>query len=603
MYKSIRALYFLLTHEQRKKLLWLQVLVLIMSFAQIASVISIGPFMAIVGDISRLEGQGMLASLYEASGLNSSFDFLFWLGIIVLVVLIMAAMVSMYTTWRMCMYGAKVGADISTRLFNYYMQQPWLFHVGVNSSTLTKQIAQECQRVSTGIIKPLMEMNAKLVMSAMMALAIFLYNPMVAIAGLLVFSFSYFILYISVRRRLIKNGRLMSNIQKFRFNIMAEGFGGVKDALVLGRQKSFICRFTKTSDEYANAYGITQALGQVPSYAMELMAFGSIIFLVLYLLSIHEGDFSSILPILSVYALAGFKLLPAFQQVYRSITSIRGNIAAFEAIYEDLEASYNQRLVMSDSDNDTESSLPFTINHGVSLRDVIFQYPGKDSPALNGLSIDIPANKVVGLVGSSGSGKSTAVDILLGLLKPDSGQVLVDGVPLYSLGERRWRNTVGYVPQSIFLADATIRENIAFGLPPEKINEDRVKNAANLAHLDELLASLPSGLNTRVGERGVQLSGGQRQRIGIARALYCDASILILDEATSALDGITEKLIMDAIHGLSGNKTIIMIAHRLATVSQCDCIYLMIDGRVVDNGSYEELVNRNEIFQRMAQHV
>ncbi|MFC3285533.1 ABC transporter ATP-binding protein [Litchfieldella rifensis] len=603
MYKSIKSLYFLLTKEQRKKLLWLQVLVVIMSFAQIASVISIGPFMAIVGDMSRLEGQGVLARLYQGSGLSSPFEFLFWLGIVVLVVLIMAAIVSMYTTWRMCMYGAKVGADISNRLFNYYMQQPWLFHVGGSSSTLTKQIAQECQRVSTGIIKPLMEMNAKLVLSVMMALAIFLYNPVVAIAGLLIFSFSYFILYISVRRRLIKNGRLMSKIQTFRFNIMAEGFGGIKDTLVLGRQKSFIYRFSRTSDEYANAYGITQALGQVPSYAMELIAFGSIIFLVLYLLSVHEGSLGHILPILSVYALAGFKMLPAFQQVYRSISSIRSNIAAFEAIHEDLKASYGQRLVARDSDGEPESTPPLTLNHSIALRNIIFQYPGKDSPALNGLTIDISANKVVGLVGSSGSGKSTAVDILLGLFNPDSGQVLIDGKPLYSLDDRVWKNTVGYVPQSIFLADATIRENIAFGLPPEKINEDRVKKAASLAHLDELLESLSRGLNTRVGERGVQLSGGQRQRIGIARALYCDASVLILDEATSALDGITEKMIMDAIHDLSGSKTIVMIAHRLATVSQCDCIYLMVDGRVVDKGSYEELVGRNEIFQRMAQHV
>jgi len=210
---------------------------------------------------------------------------------------------------------------------------------------------------------------------------------------------------------------------------------------------------------------------------------------------------------------------------------------------------------------------------------------------------------VVGLVGASGSGKSTAIDLLLGLMAPQQGQLLVDGEPITEENVRAWQNSLGFVPQSIFLADSSIRENIAFGLPPEAVDEEKVNRAANMAHLDQLLAELPSGLDTRVGERGVQLSGGQRQRIGIARALYHDADVLILDEATSALDGITEKLIMDAIHDFSGKKTIIMIAHRLATVRQCDSIYLLEQGRVIDHGTYDELSSRNTIFRRMAQHA
>ena len=242
-------------------------------------------------------------------------------------------------------------------------------------------------------------------------------------------------------------------------------------------------------------------------------------------------------------------------------------------------------------------------NRSIRLDNIQFTYPGKQEPALKGLNVDIPVNKVIGLVGATGSGKSTAIDLLLGLIEPQQGELLIDGEPVTAQRRRAWQNSLGFVPQSIFLADSSIRENIGFGLPPEAIDEQRAKNAASMAHLDELLSELPEGLGTRVGERGVQLSGGQRQRIGIARALYHDAEVLILDEATSALDGITEKLIMDAIHDFSGKKTIIMIAHRLATVKQCDVIYLMESGAVADSGSYQDLSKRNVTFRRMAEHA
>lgn len=600
MLKSLKELYSLLTSVQRKKLLRLQVLVVLMSFGEIASVVSIGPFMALVGDMSRLEGDGLIANLYDISNISDPKDFLFWMGVGVLMVLTLAAVISALTIWRLSMYGARVGAELSSRLFQYYMYRSWLFHASGSSSALTNQIAQECLRVTNNIINPFMQMNAKLVMALMMAVSIFIYNPIVALVGIAVFVLAYLALYRTVRMRLIVNGKRISESQNARYKLMSEGFGGIKDVLLLGRQGIFVDRFDKESKKFANALGKNQSMSQVPRYAMELVAFGSVIFLILYLLVAYENNLGAILPILSVYALAGFKLLPAFQQVYTSMSQIRGNIAAFEAIRNDLLESQKHSSPRDCASGAYDRLRPTS---SISIRNVTFYYPGKAQASIVNLSIEMPVNQVIGLVGASGSGKSTAIDIILGLIKPYSGTVYIDDHPLMDSNTRSWQNSLGFVPQSIFLSDATVKENIAFGLPPEAIDHSRLDEAVKMAHLEELIRTLPEGLNTKVGERGVQLSGGQRQRIGIARALYHDADVLILDEATSALDGITEKLIMDAIHDFSGKKTIIMIAHRLATVKKCDRIFLMEHGTVIDAGSYDDLATRNDIFKKMTKHA
>lgn len=598
MLKRVRRLWKLLTDEQRKKLLRLQILVVLMAFAEVAGVVAIGPFMAVVGDISHLEDGGILAKVYKNSGLESPQKFLFWLGVAVLIVLSVAAAISIYVTWRLALYAQQVGAELSNRLFRHYMQQPWLFHASGSSSQLTNKIAQETTRITDNVIQPLMKMNAKGVLSFVMATAIFIFNPLVAITGLVLFSTAYWALFRTVRRRLDYNGETVSTTNRLRFKLMNEGFGGIKDTLLLGRQADFNRRFEAASLQLGRAKGMTNGLALVPRYAMELLAFGAVISLVLYLLAVHEGNLGNILPILSIYALAGFKLLPAFQQMYASLAKIKGNIASFDLMEMDLVASQHASQGQSAAQ---AGKLP--PKQSITLDNIHFSYPDKDVKALDGLTLDISCNHIIGLVGASGSGKSTAIDVLLGLLLPQEGSLKVDGKTLTDLSLRAWQNSVGFVPQSIFLADSSIRENIAFGSPPEEIDEVAVKRAAHMAYLDELLESLPDGLDTRVGERGVQLSGGQRQRIGIARALYSDADVLVLDEATSSLDGITEKLVMDAIHDFAGKKTIIIIAHRLSTVKQCDRIYIIEKGKTIVFGTFEELVDSNETFRNMNEHA
>lgn len=597
MLSVIKEIFSLLSKEQRKKFYSLQFLVVLMAFTELLGIASIAPFMALIGDMSLLEKDGIYSKLYNLSGVSNPVDFLFFTGVGVLIALTMSTVVSMFTTWRLSSYGSSVGVELADRLYTHYMRQGWLFHASHSSAQLTKQVASESSRISNGIIQPLMHMNAKVVLAILISVSILIYNPIVAIAGLLMFSMGYLLMYKFVRKALVVNGKRISSVATNRYRLMNEGFGGIKDVLLLNRNKDFIDRFAIEGNIFAKAQGMNNTISQVPRYFIELLAFGAMISLVLILIKTHRGNLGEVLPILAVYALACFKLLPALQQIYSSITQIKGNIAAFDAVKEDL---VNSQQRISTRDNSFTSNLSLTKE--IKLQSIEFAYPNKATNAVDKVSISIPVNNTIGIVGSSGSGKSTLIDIILGLLPPQKGGIYVDNTLITEENKRGWQDLLGFVPQSIFLSEGSIAENIAFGIPADEINYDHILKAADLAHLTELLKELPEGIHTKVGERGVQLSGGQRQRIGIARALYNEADVLVFDEATSALDGITEKIIMDAIHDFTGKKTIIMIAHRLKTVQKCDNIYLMEKGKVIDQGTYESLVKNNPKFREMAQH-
>lgn len=600
MFKLIKELFGLLTPSQRKRFYALQVLVIIMVFTEIVGIASIAPFMALVGDVSLLEHGGLLANIYQYTGIKSPYDFILWSGGGVLLALTLSALISMLTTWKLAMFAAEVGTENADRLYEYYLNQEWLFHAKGSSSELVKQIANESIRVTDLIILPLILMNAKIVLIFFMLVALVMLNPLVAISFFVVFTILYMLLFFIARKRLSINGRVLSEVATLRFRLMNEAFGGIKDVILLNRKQALIDRFAASGEEFAYARGNNHVLWQVPRYFMELLAFGAMIGLVLYLLVEYEGELGMVLPILSVYALAGFKLLPAFQQVYSSIGQIKGNIAAFNAIREDLIDSKEIESRVSSTQQDR---MKLNYTNSIGIENVSFTYPNKASPILNNLTLKIPINSIVGIIGPSGSGKSTIVDLLMGLIDPTKGQVKVDNISINHNNKRKWQNLIGFVPQSIFLSEGSIAENVAFGIPEKEINLDQVNKALSLAHMEELVKSLDKGIHTKVGERGVQLSGGQRQRIGIARALYYEANVLIFDEATSALDGITEKIIMDAIHDFSGQKTIIMIAHRLKTVQKCDTIFMIDQGQLSAQGTYEELLKNNEEFKKMVEYA
>jgi HlyD family secretion protein len=598
MYKLLKKLFNLLTPSQRRRFYALQLLVILMAIVEIFGVASIIPFMTIVGDMSQLQQDTLIASVYQSSGITSESQFVFLLGICVLIALFISTIISMITIWRLSMFANKIGTEIADRLYSYYLKQDWLFHASGSSAQLTKQIATETLRVTGAVLVPLVHVNAKIVLAVLLSISIFIYDPTVAIIGLSLFTLTYFIIFRVVRMRLAKYGETISDVNEKRFRLMNEGFGGIKDVLLLGRDNDFINRFKITGNIFAHSQGSITALVQTPRYFMELIAFGSMIALILYLIVSHNGNLGMILPILSVYAIGSIKLLPAFQQIYTSVSLIKANISAFESIQYDLNNSFK-----TDSSIQKIDQSYLNPNNSISIENVTFTYPNKEEPALNDMNMLIPVNSVIGIVGPSGAGKSTLIDLLLSLIKPQKGQLKIDDIVINDQNSRSWQNTIGFVAQNIFLSEGTIAENIAFGIPKDEIDFEQIKKVLTLVHLNDLIKSLEKGFHTKVGERGIQLSGGQRQRIGIARALYHKAEVLVFDEATSSLDGITEKMIMEAIHDLSGKKSIILIAHRLKTVKKCDKIFFIDKGRVADHGTYNELIEKNKHFRNMAMHA
>jgi len=603
MLRLAKELFALLTVDQRRRYLSLQIMMVFMAFMELLGIASIGPFMALVADMQLLETNAILNRIYVASGVSTHTDFLFITGLFVLLMLSLASILSMITTWRLSLFAYSVGTEISDRLYHYYLQKDWLFHASGSSAQLTKQIATEALRVTNFIILPFIQMNARLVLAVFISVSIFIYNPLIATVGVVLFASGYVIIYRMIRKRIALYGEYVSTTSTDRFRLMNEGFGGIKDVLLYNRRHDFVHQFETSGKLFAHAQGVNTALSQAPRYLMELLAFGAMIGLVLVLLTTREGNLSQVLPILTVYALAGFKLLPALQQIYHSVATIRGNTAAFDSIKEDLLASLTVDSEQgAASDIASGQTIDLARIKNIRLNRVSFTYPNKVMPALDSINLNIPINSTVGFVGESGSGKSTAIDLLLGLIAPTTGQLMLDDLIIDKKNKQAWQQYIGFVPQSIFLSEGSIAENVAFGICRKDIDLVRVKQAIKLAHLEFLVDSLSEGLNTKVGERGVQLSGGQRQRIGIARALYNQADVLVFDEATSALDGITEKVIMDAIQELSGQKTIVMIAHRLKTVKNCDIIYFMEKGKVIEQGTYQQLINSNPTFEKMAMY-
>ena len=589
----LRKLASLLNRRERWQLGALGVALLVRAVVAVVGVGSIAPFMSVVGDPSVVDSNVWLNLAYQGLGFESMTAFLVALGVGVVIILAVSNAISAVTVWAMLRFSWGMHHRLSLRLLRGYLAQPYAFFVERNSAQFNKTILSEVQTAVNGVLAPALNVAARaLVVVALFGLLIAL-DPVLALSAMVLLGGVYGALYLVVRKRQRRLGIERVRANEARYKVTGEAFGGIKDVKVLDRERAFLSRFAGPSWTYSKATASNQAIAQLPRYLLETIAFGGIVLIVVYYLRTGRG-IAQILPTISLYAFAGYRLMPELQFMFSSFTGMRFNMAALDDLTEDLDRFVPEAAPTADR----TGALP--MREGVHIRDVTFRYAGSERPALDAISIEVPRNHTIGLVGPSGSGKTTLVDLLLGLYVPESGGIYVDDVRLTDENVSAWRQQVGYVPQHIFLCDDTIANNVAFGVPPDEVDLDRVVQAARIAHLHDFIESLPEGYRTVVGERGVRLSGGQRQRIGIARALYHDPEVLIMDEATSALDGATENAVMDAIRDLAGQKTIVLIAHRLTTVEECDCIYLLDRGRVRSQGRYGDLTASSAAFRAMA---
>jgi ABC-type multidrug transport system fused ATPase/permease subunit len=599
MFETYRKIFDLLTPRERQRFFLLLILIIVMAFVDMLGVASILPFLAVVSDPDEIRSNGYLSWFHDRLGGPDDETFLVVLGVGVLAMLVISLVIKITTLYAGARFSQMRNYTISGRLMAGYLRQPYAWFLNHHSAQLNRTVLQEAAILVSRVLIPAMRVIAQSLTILFLLVLLFVINPAVAAGAGIIFVGTYAVIFWVFRNKLRKLGdiRLESNSAKYK--VADEIFGAVKEVKLLGLEQTYLARFQIPARRMAESESTAQLIGEMPRYLLESVAFCGIVLLILALLVQGGNTVNEILPTLGIFAFAGLRIFPAVQLLYLSLTTLRATSSTLDAVHHDYMEVVGQNIAPFER---RPAMAPMRLTDRLELDQIFYQYPLAERPALAGLSLQVRAKTTVGIVGGTGAGKTTAVDVLLGLLQPQAGTLRVDGTAITEANLRGWQGAVGYVPQQIFLIDDTVGANIAFGIRPEDRDQAAIEAAARVANLhDFVLSDLPEGYETHVGERGVRLSGGQRQRIGIARALYHNPEVLILDEATSALDNLTERAVMEAVHALGHQKTIIMIAHRLSTVRNCDCIFLLEQGRVSAAGTYENLVADSEIFRRMAQ--
>jgi ATP-binding cassette, subfamily B, bacterial PglK len=571
----------------------------VLAAIEAASLLTILPFLMLIAEPSLITTNSALAWTYARFGFESEQEFLVAVGFTVFLLTVVGLCLKMVSIWLTTRFALMRSFTFSARLLFGYLHQPYEWFLSRHSSEMGNAILSEVDKVVRDSLLPAMRMIPEAFTVAVLLFALCILEPVIALGSAAVIGGAYLVIYLAVQKMLVRLSGVRLEANRTRFHVVQEATGGAKLLKTLGLEDSYINRFRVAALRLAQVETRGQVLSHTPRHALEAVAFGGMILLVLVLLFQRGGDVAALVPTLGIIAAAGLRLIPALQQLYQRGTTVRQAEANLAHVHRDIVSLREEAETQRRQRGTLQPDRP--LRTLLELKDVHYGYPTADKQALRGLDLAIPANSTIGIVGGTGAGKTTVVDIILGLLIPTEGQMIVDGVPITVENRRGWQKTLGYVPQSIFLSDVTIAENIAFGLPTDQIDREAVERAARIAALhDFVMSELPNGYDTHVGERGVRLSGGQIQRIGIARALYHDPAMLILDEATSALDVLTERAVMDAVHNIVGEKTIVMIAHRLSTVRECDRIFLLRNGRVAASGRFDELRESDEQFRQMA---
>ena len=600
MLDAFTKIYALLDDYERRRGFVLLALIFLLGLVETLGVASVMPFMAVVGNPDIVESNVHLKAIYDRLSFQSYNHFLVFLGAVVFFVLVSSLLLSALTYWVLFRFTQMCNHRISTRLLETYFYRPYAWFLNQHSADLGKTVLNEVNQVTVLAIMPAITIVSRAVVAAFLLVLVVLIEPWVALSAAAVLGGVYGLVFLIARKYLVWLGTDMYRANAERFKVAQEGLGGIKEVKVSGLESEFVKRYRSPSQRFSRRQASHQIISEVPRFLLEATAFGGMLGILLFLLINRDGGLGAALPLIGLYAFAGYRLLPALQQIYQNLSALKFGTEILTRLHHDLTQKNEDASRLTERSSQTRAHA-MVLKDSLELRDVGFTYPGAHEPALRKLSLVVRANTTVGFVGSTGAGKTTVIDMILGLLTPTEGDLMVDGQAISRENVRHWQRNLGYVPQHIFLIDDTISANIAFGVDPEDIDLDAVVRAARIAKLHDFVSmQLPNGYRTKVGERGVRLSGGQRQRIGIARALYNDPGVLVLDEATSALDNVTEKAVMDAVHDLGHEKTIIIIAHRLTTVRTCDSIFVLDQGRLAASGTYERLSETSPEFRAMA---
>lgn len=598
MIENYRRIFSLFDKREKRLFLLLMCIMVFVTFYELITASGLFVLLRVLAEPASVPEMFGVGFIYRAGGFETMFAFQFFFAMLVLAGLVGGIVINGLAAYAMIRFTTMRNFALSSRILESYLNQPYTWFLARNSTDVSKNVLSEVQAIVMRVITPSLRMLANLMMATAMIGFLLYLDFVVALSSAVLLGGGYTLIYVYLRKKLSKIGEILVETNRERFFLAQEATGGFKEVKLLGLEQNYVNRFRQPARRMAQMGARTQLMNQIPKLALQALTYVVLISTIMLLMVRNDGDLSAAIPTLGTFAYAVMRLLPAMQQIFGSFNSLRVGRPILDQISDDYAESQANRGLRPIN---LPPSVRMPLTDELELREIDYSYPETARRAVRGISLKIPARSTIGIVGGTGAGKTTLVDIILGLLTPQSGDILVDGKPLTRENIQAWRRALGYVPQSIYLTDATVAQNIAFGIAPEAIDMEAVERAAKDAALhDFVMEELPDGYDTIVGERGVRLSGGQRQRIGIARALYFDPELLILDEATSALDNLTERAVMDAVQNVRNQKTIIMIAHRLTTVRDCDAIFLLENGQVASVGTFDELVAKNETFRRMA---
>jgi ATP-binding cassette, subfamily B, bacterial PglK len=587
-----------LTKGHQKTLVAMTFVFLLVSVLEVIGTGMIGPFIAVATNPDIIKTNYWLNLIYSKSNFSSEQYFLIVLGAVVLIAYYVKAFLSFEAQKAVFQFGHALKGNLSYKLLKAYLEAPYSFHLRVNSATMIQNVTTTTDNVCIGVVMPLLTAisNSAIVLALTLLLLKASTMAMFLIALLLPIVVGLIKL---LRSRLAFWSKEGWGASEEMIRILHHSLGSLKELRVIGCESYFEQQMEQQTKRYAKNVSLNQSYGNLPRFVIEAFMITFLVSFTLLYINLNRRQGQDLTAILGIFALASIRLLPAISNLVGNINTFRANTFAIDKLFFDFkDIEKGKTLPVAGINNPPKNlslasdALPLSLRKQIVLNKVTFQYPDTSRKSLDEISLTIQKGKSIGLIGKSGSGKTTLADVLLGLFIPQSGDIIVDGVSVYS-NLRAWQNMLGYVPQSIFLIDDTLERNIAFGVTDELIDQNRLIKAIEMAQLSEVVEQLPDGIKTVVGEGGVLLSGGQRQRVGIARVLYHEREILVFDEATAALDNDTERLVTEATKALSGNKTIIIIAHRLSTIEHCDCIYQLEQGRILKSGSYQEVVLGN----------